>query len=679
MRACLLLVLSSFFLLSVATGQNIGQNMGFETIQPGKSLPDHWLSWSSSDYQIVPDSTICKSGKYSIRIEATGKDTTLRTSGSIIQTTKARYAGQTLQLKAWMKYENIEYGSVHLFIYIDGQKKTLAVDRMFTQNLHGTCDWQLYTTTVPYPPNAEIIYFGAQNNGIGRLWVDDLQLLLDGKDFAQLEAEYSQNSPSSKQNTRSSLEKVSEFHPIRTDQTTEREQALQECRQQNQAPANLVKAHPAAAFFPGKVTTPKRITRTIHFAHTPVPAAIKHITKNISSLNGNTMHSTGLYAAPGETITLEIPEQLKGKLNVQIGCHSDNLDQWSAAHEDWRRMPCIVRVDPLNKKTTRTASAFGGLIYLTCSTDTPACEGDIIIRNAVAAPYFILGETTTREWFDKLSTTGAPWGEIEGNNMILTLSTASLKKIGDPAQSIQLWDQVVNACYDLAQIPTPFYRKQRIITDIHIGIGYLHNGYPIMGTHCPSLNMICEDVLSQSEYILNPTKSFSGWGFFHEIGHNMQNWKDWVFQGSAEVSVNFFSLYIFDHIMRGRTNAHPAIEGKATQEMISTYFANGAKFSDWQEDAFLGLAMFRQIQTDFGWETFKKVFRRFHEENARNNNPPHTNQEKIDNFVIYLSDATQRNLFPFFSTWGIPVSEKCAELLKQYPQWMPFNFPPKPD
>ena len=38
-----------------------------------------------------------------------------------------------------------------------------------------------------------------------------------------------------------------------------------------------------------------------------------------------------------------------------------------------------------------------------------------------------------------------------------------------------------------------------------------------------------------------------GWGLYHELGHNLQNW-DWIFEGAQENSVNLFTIYVYEHL-----------------------------------------------------------------------------------------------------------------------------------
>ena len=153
-----------------------------------------------------------------------------------------------------------------------------------------------------------------------------------------------------------------------------------------------------------------------------------------------TLYSTGLYAAPGEVITVQIPGELAGKLEVQIGCHTDNLNEWEARKEDWRRMPLIVNHRKLESERTQASNPFGGLVYITCPPTAEAWQAEITISNAVMAPWFILGQTTDAEWKQMVESTGAPWGELATDNVIIMLPVSVLKPITDPANRMKIWN-----------------------------------------------------------------------------------------------------------------------------------------------------------------------------------------------------------------------------------------------
>ncbi len=56
---------------------------------------------------------------------------------------------------------------------------------MQTRALSGTSDWAQYSITLPLPPEATTIFVGALLSGKGKLWIDDLQVLIDGKDIKE--------------------------------------------------------------------------------------------------------------------------------------------------------------------------------------------------------------------------------------------------------------------------------------------------------------------------------------------------------------------------------------------------------------------------------------------------------------------------------------------------------------
>lgn len=442
-----------------------------------------------------------------------------------------------------------------------------------------------------------------------------------------------------------------------------------------------IKAHPSAAVFPGRLKEGYRFeNRTVTVQHQKISAALVPVVSklNYSSPWRSNMYSTGLYAAPGEYIEVIIPAALKDKgLSVQIGCHSDKLNTWVAGNEAWRRMPILVKTQALKSEKTRIASPFGGLIYITASPREEDWKAKITIRHAVAAPLFELGKTSPAEWEAMLKTNKAPWGELATDNIILTVPDSVLQQVKNPEAVMQLWDLIIKGEMELAQVPQPFYRAQRLVIDEHIGGGFMHSGYPVMVHHSPVRGMLSANVIANPQLLLKSSRGGANWGFFHEIGHNLQN-LDWVFGGTTEVSCNFFSLYLFDRLMGGRDDAHSGVSNASTQRAMKNYFAAGVSYDKWRNDPFLALILFRQLQEAFGWEAFKAFFRAYQEMAA--NDPSgryaRTDGQKRDLWVKTFSRITGRNIGPFFEAWGIPISNEAKQEVAPLTPWMPYNFPP---
>jgi Peptidase M60, enhancin and enhancin-like/N-terminal domain of M60-like peptidases len=443
-----------------------------------------------------------------------------------------------------------------------------------------------------------------------------------------------------------------------------------------------VKAHPSAVYFPGAVKAGASLTtRTLNIQHHKMPESYMPVLSRLqfSGALDDNLYSTGLYAPAGQIITIHIPDSLKDKnITVQIGCHSDYLGYWMAWEEDWRRMPYVIKLNALNKTTIKMASPFGGLIYIRANPQSSGWTGDFTISDAITAPLFVLGKTSMAEWTEQLKNNKAPWGELMSDKMILSLPDSVLQKVQQPDSIMHLWDLIVGGEMELAQIPQPVYRPQRMVIDEHLAGGALHSGYPIMSHHSPSTQQFSADVMINPAQLLVPSEGGANWGFFHEIGHNMQN-IDWVFGGTTEVSCNFFSLYMFDRLVGGRNGAHPGVSNQNTELLMNRYFLNGAHYEVWQQDPFLGLIMFRQLQEAFGWEAFKAFFRRYHEF-ARldpEGKSIEKDDQKRDLWAKTFSEVTGRNVAPFFEAWGIPISNPVKAALSRLPGWMPYNFPPR--
>ena len=144
---------------------------------------------------------------------------------------------------------------------------------------------------------------------------------------------------------------------------------------------------------------------------------------------------------------------------------------------------------------------------------------EIGIENAIAAPYFVLGETTEEEWKDSISKRKAPWAELEApGNINLVVPTNLIKSIKNITELMTFWDDSMKIANKFAGFDNQQRsRAERIVFDIQLMYGHLHSGYPI-GAHLP-----------QALEHLNMTRlTYNGtWGAFHELGHNHQ-WKDWT-------------------------------------------------------------------------------------------------------------------------------------------------------
>jgi len=159
-------------------------NFGFEKMTRKGQLPDSWIKWGYADYNLKADSVTKHSGKISMIIEPSGNPEN-NSFGCIAYSIPSIYEGKKIELKAYMKLENVTDEPVGLMLRIDGPTGPLQFDNMQQKNIKGTSDWKEYSVILPLPEDAKTIFIGAILAGKGKLWVDDFQLLIDGVDISK--------------------------------------------------------------------------------------------------------------------------------------------------------------------------------------------------------------------------------------------------------------------------------------------------------------------------------------------------------------------------------------------------------------------------------------------------------------------------------------------------------------
>lgn len=436
--------------------------------------------------------------------------------------------------------------------------------------------------------------------------------------------------------------------------------------------ADSVYAMPAAKDFPG-------------LPETGCPIIEKKI--SVSPRVGG-WHSTGLYALPGEKVEVSFPAsvQLKSgntpRYRVQIGCHTDHLGE----KHDWKRVPQITSQWPVTAPEMIVSSPMGGLIYIDVATpdtanrdpgyafsrltyipDDPsmnqAPDFQVDIKGAVAAPYFRLGETSPEEWRKMITAPSAPWGEIAGRRMIVSLPLEQLRMISDPAKLMTYADSGmdVQSWFIAWDVTAPERTKipMRIVVDRQISAGGGHAGYPAMG------HLDWGAPFAKGTF---PEKG--SWGLWHEMGHNHQT-KMYQLAGMTEVTVNLFSLAAQSKVHKvGLENAWDGfknMDGKLTKFFSDTVIFNHS------HDVGLQLYFFADLLRTFGFEPFREMSIEF----GKTPYPKSfSNVDKWSWIMKTLSQKTGKNLSSYFSAWRIELTNSAKNEVKSLPVWLPSpDFP----
>ena len=173
--AHLVILVGASMIAHGADPADVDPNLAFEGCQAG-ALPPGWVG-------ITPETDFCDDkvfhgGASAGRIDRTAQSKA--TLSGFSATLPMSFEGKAIELRGFLKTENVE-GGAGLWMREDDGTQTVARDAMEDRPVRGTTDWTEYTIRLPVSAAGRTLFFGALLWGTGKVWVDDLQLLVDGK------------------------------------------------------------------------------------------------------------------------------------------------------------------------------------------------------------------------------------------------------------------------------------------------------------------------------------------------------------------------------------------------------------------------------------------------------------------------------------------------------------------
>ncbi len=123
------------------------------------------------------DSTVVHSGLYAGRIDRDGE--AHRAFSSFTTSLPVSFEGETLELRGWLRTAGVP-GFAGLWLRQNDRNGVLHYARTQKRNLSGPTGWTEYRISLPLNARARTVYLGAILEGEGTIWVDDLELFVDG-------------------------------------------------------------------------------------------------------------------------------------------------------------------------------------------------------------------------------------------------------------------------------------------------------------------------------------------------------------------------------------------------------------------------------------------------------------------------------------------------------------------
>lgn len=159
---------------------NLESALSFEAPSSGDA-PSGWGGGPPGT--IFADNKVVHGGHGSARIERSS--TSPSDFSTVTKSTPIDFSGKTVTFSGYLRTEDVT-GFVGLWAREDGETPALAFDKMQSRQLKGTTDRARYSIEPPLVPDARNLFFGVLVSGTGKAWVDDLELLVDGKPIWEL-------------------------------------------------------------------------------------------------------------------------------------------------------------------------------------------------------------------------------------------------------------------------------------------------------------------------------------------------------------------------------------------------------------------------------------------------------------------------------------------------------------
>jgi hypothetical protein len=158
-------------------------NPGFESSRPGMlGNPEGWFSIQHAgdlSYTFKLDTVDPHAGAQSVRIDNVGPEP----FGAIYQPLPASaHRGRRVRLSGWLRTENAKGsatgGGGVLMLQAMRGGAPLAWNHMQDAPVQGTTSWKRYNVELDVPALADQIEVGAMLHGPGKLWLDDVELVV---------------------------------------------------------------------------------------------------------------------------------------------------------------------------------------------------------------------------------------------------------------------------------------------------------------------------------------------------------------------------------------------------------------------------------------------------------------------------------------------------------------------
>ncbi|MCD4700351.1 MAG: hypothetical protein K8S24_00695, partial [Candidatus Aegiribacteria sp.] len=160
-------------------------NMDFEVMDGDNQIPVGW-TFEGLGYSGCTDSLQGYSGVRSFRVNYIGIEP-VEDYGCICRYTPFTYEENIITLSCWFRTVDVSDDcKIGLYLYLyDKYGKLESWKNMYLENLPGSAEWRQLEVSIENSSFGRELELGMFLYGTGTVWIDDLELLLDGKPLSE--------------------------------------------------------------------------------------------------------------------------------------------------------------------------------------------------------------------------------------------------------------------------------------------------------------------------------------------------------------------------------------------------------------------------------------------------------------------------------------------------------------
>ncbi|NGP45947.1 hypothetical protein G4V62_13690 [Bacillaceae bacterium SIJ1] len=348
---------------------------------------------------------------------------------------------------------------------------------------------------------------------------------------------------------------------------------------------------------------------------------------------------TGRYVSEGQEITVTVHKANQSVL-PRLVISPPILNEYAEGRSEG------IELKPGVNKMTASES---GILYLINESEPTNQPAQVTINGADIIPTFELGNTTLAEWQQSLEDNAtAPVFELVSSKVMITADISFAEMVSDPEELLEAHDEVVDIEAEVSGL-SPNASSLHRTTDFRYHYRQTQEeGYWMYAwfNHTAYAEEAMQYVLD-----LNLLKT-DGWGPWHELGHVHQQYP-WTPGMFTEVTTNIFSLTVQEHFGQPSRLEADGVYDRAFEflEEPSRDYADLGVFEK--------LVMFWQLDLAYGDDFYPTFFKQVRE--TPESELPQTNEEKIQQTMVWASEAARQNLIPFFEEWGLSLTDETKD------------------